>query len=147
QHFTLDVTTPISYGFHFGYLGQDRDVHDYIATAESYVPILVLGASYPRCIRPLRCIVSSLPDDKVGMDKLMGVTRKVVGERYGPNGMDRKDIMGSFVRHGLSQREAESEVLLQIIAGSDITATAIPATLLYLLTMPLGLLKFRTEMD
>ena len=42
------------------------------------------------------------------------VARKVVGERYGPDKIERVDMLGSFVRHGLEQRQAESEGLLQM---------------------------------
>lgn len=152
QYFTLDIITSISYGFPFGYLAQDTDVHEYIATTEAFVPILVLGTSYPSLHRFLsqpwvRRIVGPLPDDPKGMGKVMGVARQVVGERYGPNAKDKRDMLGSFVRHGLSQRQAESEVLLQIIAGSDTTATAVRTTLLYLLSTPVALARLRREMD
>lgn len=45
-------------------------------------------------------------------------------------------VQGAFVRHGLTQRQCETEVLFQIIAGSDTTATAIRATMLYIITSP-----------
>lgn len=41
-----------------------------------------------------------------------------------------------MVRHGLTQAECETEALFQIIAGSDTTATAIRATVLYIITTP-----------
>jgi cytochrome P450 len=45
-------------------------------------------------------------------------------------------MLGSFVRHGLTQREAESETLMQILAGSDTTPSAIRATILHIITSP-----------
>ena len=39
-------------------------------------------------------------------------------------------MLGSFILHGLTQQEAESESLLQIMAGADSTATAIRCTFL-----------------
>ncbi|KAK2054176.1 cytochrome P450 [Colletotrichum caudatum] len=45
-------------------------------------------------------------------------------------------MLGSFVAHGLTQEEASSEILMQILAGSDTTATAIRATFLYIITNP-----------
>lgn len=56
-------------------------------------------------------------------------------------------MLGAFVRSGLPQRRIESEVLLQIIAGSDTTATALRATLLYIITTPRIIGKLRAEMD
>ncbi|KAL0777984.1 hypothetical protein CaCOL14_005637 [Colletotrichum acutatum] len=62
------------------------------------------------------------------------MAKRFSAERFGPDAKVQRDMLGSFVAHGLTQEEAESEILLQIIAGSDTTATAIRATLLYILT-------------
>ena len=43
----------------------------------------------------------------------------------------RRDMLGSFLAHGLTREEAQGELLLQIVAGSDTTATAIRMTMLY----------------
>ena len=81
-----------------------------------------------------------------------------MSERFGNEKKDRNDMLGSFIRHGLSQREAESEVLAQMyalpvtspgrslekhanthlksVAGSDTTATALRVTLLHIITNP-----------
>lgn len=56
-------------------------------------------------------------------------------------------MLGAFVRNGISQRQIEAEILLQIVAGSDTTATAIRATFLYLFTHPRVLSKLRAEID
>ncbi|KAK0732917.1 cytochrome P450, partial [Lasiosphaeria miniovina] len=45
---------------------------------------------------------------------------------------DARDKLGAFLRRGVTRRECEIEVPFQIIAGSDTTATAIRATLLFL---------------
>lgn len=45
-------------------------------------------------------------------------------------------MLGSFLKHGLTREEAEGETLVQIIAGSDTTATAIRTTMLYLMASP-----------
>jgi len=70
------------------------------------------------------------------LGRIIGVAKEVVGKRFGPNKVVKSDMLGSFVNHGLTQEEAESESLVQIIAGSDTTATAIRATLLHILTNP-----------
>lgn len=54
---------------------------------------------------------------------------------------------GSFVRDGLNQREAQTEALLQIIAGSDTTATAIRSTVLHILSSPRVYSTLRQEID
>lgn len=45
-------------------------------------------------------------------------------------------MLGSFLAHGLTREEAEGEMLLQIVAGSDTTATAVRTTMLYMLSSP-----------
>ncbi len=44
-------------------------------------------------------------------------------------------MMGSFLKYGLTQQEAESESILTILVGGCSTATAIRITLLYILTV------------
>ncbi|KAL1646365.1 hypothetical protein SLS58_003325 [Diplodia intermedia] len=152
QYFTLDVITALGFGFPFGYLERDEDVHEYVKTTETVIPVLVLSCCYPLMNKILghpwvRAITGPHTEDKVGLGKLMGVAREVVGERFGPEAKEKRDMLGSFIRHGLPRREAESEVLLQLAAGSDTTATAVRATLLHLLTTPGALFKLREEID
>lgn len=73
------------------------------------------------------------------------MAKRVVAERLGPNGTDRKDMLGSFLKHGLSREEAEGEALVNIIAGSDTTATAIRTTMLYLMSSPQAYRKLAHE--
>jgi len=42
------------------------------------------------------------------------VAKRVVAERYGSDRKVNGDMLGSFVRHGLTQEEAETETLLQM---------------------------------
>lgn len=54
-------------------------------------------------------------------------------------------MLASFLRHGLSREEAEGEALVNIIAGSDTTATAIRTTMLYLMSSPQAYRKLAHE--
>jgi cytochrome P450 len=74
------------------------------------------------------------PDDKIGFGAIVAIAQKVVAERFGPNAKnDQQDMLGSFVAHGVTQQECESESLLQILAGADSTATTVRCTFLYIL--------------
>jgi hypothetical protein len=42
------------------------------------------------------------------------VAQEVVAQRFGHRKIERDDMLGSFVRHGLNQQECESESLLQM---------------------------------
>jgi len=59
--------------------------------------------------------------------------------------MDQEDMLGSFLRHGLTGEEAESEATLQVVAGSDTTAGAIRGTFLHLMSNPLVYAKLKAE--
>jgi cytochrome P450 len=52
---------------------------------------------------------------------------------------------GSFVRHGLTQTECETEALFMFVAGSDTTANALRLTMLYLMATPLVYQKLKDE--
>lgn len=152
QFFTLDVITKIAYGRAFGYLATDSDVHGYIASAEAQVPVLVVLGDVPWLCRLLYNdtilkLFGPKMTDKKGPGKMMAVAHEVAGERYGPDAVDRKDMLGSFVRHGIPRRRCESEILFQIIAGSDTTATAIRGTMVCLLASPFAFFKLREEID
>ena len=59
----------------------------------------------------------------------------------------RADMLDSFMKHGLTQLEAESEATIQILAGSDSTATALRMAICFLLTNPVVYAKLREEID
>jgi hypothetical protein len=42
------------------------------------------------------------------------IAKEVAAERFRPNKTERRDMLGSFIRHGLTQREAQTELLLQM---------------------------------
>lgn len=79
------------------------------------------------------------------------IAKEIASERFGRNKKVKRDMLGSFVAHGLTQDEAESEILLQLwafcshilvqadgnsLAGGDTTATAIRVIMLYITTSP-----------
>ncbi|KAI1092659.1 cytochrome P450 [Rostrohypoxylon terebratum] len=152
QFFTLDTITKIAYGRAFGYLTTDTDVYNYIETAELTVPKMAALAEVPWLERlfyseTMLSLIGPKNTDKKGIGKMMAVAQQVAGERFGPDAKDRKDMLGSFVRHGVSRRQCESEIIFQIIAGSDTTATAVRGTMLHLLSSPLAYYKLREEID
>lgn len=56
-------------------------------------------------------------------------------------------MLGSFIRHGLTQDEASRESLLNVVAGSDTSATTIRLMMLSLLSNPLAYRKLQAEID
>ncbi|KAI9869784.1 MAG: hypothetical protein M1830_005090, partial [Pleopsidium flavum] len=139
QYFTLDVITDIAFGKAFGFLSRDEDLYGYIEMSEALIPAMNVTSVLPTLARILnsrwvKAMIAPSVKDKKGMGRLMAVANQLVGERFGNDKKEYNDMLGSFLRHGLSQREAESEALAQIVAGSDTTATAIRILMLYIIS-------------
>jgi cytochrome P450 len=151
QYFTLDVISALAFGRPFGHLKEDGDVYGYIKSAESFVPLMVAFAHVPRFVSLLqsRLFRGIFPkdSDKIGFGAFIGVARSTVAERFAPFAKQKFDMLGSFIRHGLTQEEAASESLLQIIAGSDTSASTIRILLLHVLTNPYMYARLRAEID
>jgi hypothetical protein len=138
QYFTLDVISDIAFGKAFGNLTADGDVSSYIKIIEEAFPFVMILATFPelcqiffsRIFKP----IWPKDTDKTGIGKLMGyvrsrpglpfdlvwliclasIARDLAAERFGPNKKVRRDMLGSFIRHGLTKEEAQSEALLQM---------------------------------
>ncbi|KAF2213508.1 hypothetical protein CERZMDRAFT_120796 [Cercospora zeae-maydis SCOH1-5] len=151
--FTLDVISSLAFGESFGDLVDDADHYGYLEQMEKGITLINLMAVLPRLYRFLEttrilALVGPSERDDLGLGKAYGVAKEIVGRRFqqrrrgdeGGNGEeeeeeekpseDRKDMMGSFFRHGMKRKEVESEVVLQIMAGSDTTATAVRSVML-----------------
>ncbi|KAL7928559.1 cytochrome P450 [Trichoderma chlorosporum] len=149
QYFTLDVISDIAYGAPFGFVETDSDVYEYIQTTEKNLPMVMVVTVFPWLLRLLNSPVLKglLPSakDKLGFGRIMSIAKDVAAERFKPDVKAERDMLGSFIRHGLTQTESESEILLQIAAGSDTTASAIRSTMLQMCANPNILHKLRQE--
>ncbi|KAH8902664.1 pisatin demethylase [Coniochaeta sp. PMI_546] len=152
QYLTLDILSDIAYSDPFGFIAGDSDKFDYIKTIEENFPTIIVVTVLPWIITMMRfplfkMLPGLLPSekDRLGLGKVMGITKKVAAERYGPNKKVKRDMLGSFVNHGLTEEEAESETLIQVIAGSDTTAGAIRGTMLFVMTNPHVVNTLRSE--
>jgi cytochrome P450 len=56
-------------------------------------------------------------------------------------------MLGSFIRHGLNQREASGEGLLQVVAGTDTTATGLKTIMLQVMTNAAVYRRLQAEID
>lgn len=151
QFFTLDVISSLAFGKKFGYLDADADTFRYIEITEKLFPSLIIITLQTWIIDLLqsRAMRYLAPDSRglIGIGDVMKRAQEAVDERYGPGAVSRRDILGSFVAHGLTREEAEGETVVQILAGSDTTATAIRATMLFVMTNPGVYARLREEID
>lgn len=75
------------------------------------------------------------------------IAKQTVGARYAPSAPTKADMLGAFMRAGLTQAEASGEALLQIIAGTDTSASTIRTMLLCLMTNPASYAALQREID
>jgi len=151
QYLTTDVVAHITFGKPFGFLSTDSDVYSYISIIEKQLPIMGMMLNFPESLKILNWPFFNrlLPKvgDEAGMGKLMGLAKEAAAERFGPGKKIQKDMLGSFVARGLTREETEAEIILQILAGSDTTATAIRTAMLLVATNPRVLRKLQAEID
>ncbi|KAI9648869.1 hypothetical protein NHQ30_003510 [Ciborinia camelliae] len=160
QYFTLDVLSLIAFGRAFGYLEANKDLWNYISITQKFIPMFELASDFPWLQKHLfgNPIIAKLlapkGEDKVGQGKIAEIAHEAIRERYGlasdlaeKGKQQTPDMLGHFISHGLSQKEAESESHLQILAGSESTSTAFNMTMLYIVTNPGVYKTLQTEID
>ena len=151
QFLTLDVISYIGFGQSFGDLEADADANGYIHASRQGLGIVVATCAlgiYPILQwPPLARLIGPSEKEKSGLGKMMATARGIVNARLEKPTDQRTDMLASFMRHGLTKDELFTEAFLQIIAGSDTTATAIRATMLYIISHPQVYLRLREEID
>ncbi|OHE92093.1 benzoate 4-monooxygenase cytochrome P450 [Colletotrichum orchidophilum] len=138
HYYAMDARSRMSFGQPLGLLRNDTDVFGLVAISNLAIDVLQFFTDIP----PLQWIGTSdltlrlfgpKPTDKSGFGKIMGLAKEHVAARFGPNAIDEPDLLGSFIRRGLDQRSAQSEIMFPMVAGSDTAGKAIKWTLHYIL--------------
>jgi hypothetical protein len=134
QYFTLDIISDVAYREPFGFMETDSDLYDYTKIVESVFVAAAMVTIFPwiNWILNLSIMKAVLPSDEdlLGIGKIQGyaislfcklaeliipsITKKVVAQRFGPNKKVERDMLGSFVAHGLNQEDANSEIVIQM---------------------------------
>jgi cytochrome P450 len=120
QYFTLDVISDLAFNSAFGDVPEDRDKFDYIKTTEDAIGFMSLLSIFPRVHRWIEQsriidLLAPTAKDKTGLGRIVGIAQERVSERFANTNLkEEKDMLGSFLRHGLSQEEAQSETVLQM---------------------------------
>ncbi|KAJ4158647.1 uncharacterized protein LMH87_009163 [Akanthomyces muscarius] len=145
QYFTIDTITHLCFGKPMGFVESDSDKHNFIATIEMQLPIVqhfsVMLAfntvlRWISAVPWVRGLVVPSSADKTGIGVIMGLSRQVIDCRLNESEKPKPDMLGSFLKRGLSPDEAETEISITLVAGSDTTATALRATLLSIISTP-----------
>ncbi|KIW94459.1 uncharacterized protein Z519_04435 [Cladophialophora bantiana CBS 173.52] len=153
--FTSDVMSKVAFDAKFHDLRDDKDNFGYIEELEALFPNITWTATVPGFLKFMTNLgllqkLAAAGDGNMGVARVKAIAFEQVGRRFGPDGkpnQDKEDMLGSFIRHGLTQEEAKQESVLNLTAGSDTTATAIRATLLCIMTNPRIYRTLMVEID
>ncbi|KAI1091083.1 cytochrome P450 [Rostrohypoxylon terebratum] len=142
SYFTIDAISKLSTGQEFGCLETESDRHGFLESTQRQLRLIAVAQDVP-LIRDIAYSTLGLKiwgpkeTDKEGLGRIMKIANEAVRKRFAPDAdKDEKAVLASFVRHGLTQAQCEVESIFMFVAGSDTTASAIRATLLYILTTP-----------
>ncbi|AEO58713.1 hypothetical protein MYCTH_2306212 [Thermothelomyces thermophilus ATCC 42464] len=152
QYFTMDVITKLVFGKQLGFLETDSDVYNLIHSSEGPLQLQVLKSEMPLIGRIFSqpWVLKNLGPKKTnagGLGRILGTAEEVVAKRFRHDAKDEMDMMGSFIRHGVTQQQCEVNTPFILVAGSDTTASAIRGTMLHLATTRHAYNKLRDEID
>ena len=84
--------------------------------------------------------------DATGFGRVMCLCRDRINARFQAR-RDRSDMLASFARHGLGTEQLVTEAVMQLVAGSDTTSTAVRSVILYVLASPRVYSTLQAEVD
>ncbi|KAI2472749.1 cytochrome P450 [Annulohypoxylon bovei var. microspora] len=153
RFFQVDLVTLVGSGEPWGDLVNETDHFDFISIADSYVPFLHTFMMTPLfrhffSSKFFLRLAGPKATDKKGMGKFLGIIKGIVERRFndGPSQPSGEgDMLDEWIKQGLSRRECELELAIQVPAGSETSTTAIRGIMLHLLTAPNVYLKLQRE--
>ncbi|KAH9989602.1 putative benzoate 4-monooxygenase cytochrome P450 [Xylariaceae sp. FL0662B] len=145
QYYAVDVISHLCFGRPLGFVQANSDHIGFQSTVEWQMPIVMLFSVIVE-LNSIYYFLSGIPwirklivpsaGDKIGIGPIMKISRDVINERCAPEAVQKKDMLGSFIKRGLSPTDVEMEISISLIAGSDTTATALRACLLAIISNP-----------
>lgn len=151
QYLTLDVISDIGFGQAFGDLANDADMDSYIESTDAVMAsiTMILASGLLRVVQwpPIARLLGPNEKSKSGFGKSMATARRLIDDRLKSETDSRSDMLAAFMRHGLTREDLFTEAWLQIIAGSETTATAIRGTMLYVMSNARVYAKLQREVD
>jgi cytochrome P450 len=120
QYFTLDAITDIAFDQPFGDLALDQDRFDFAKSTKdalTIMSVLTVFTDVYKLLETFRIVdlVAPTQNDKKGLGPALLMARNAVAKRFAePELKQKPDMLGSHLRHGLSQRQAEEEALVPL---------------------------------
>ncbi|KAF2770173.1 putative P450 monooxygenase [Teratosphaeria nubilosa] len=156
QYLTIDIITHLCFGYPLGFVKESKDLFNFLRTIETQLPIvqhfsvvLEINSLLRALVKLpiLKHLITPSAKDNSGIGVIMGLSREVIDKRYAPGAPTKRDMLGAFKNHGLTADEAETEISISLVAGSDTTATSMRAILLMIISNPSVYRKLQEEID
>jgi hypothetical protein len=114
--FTLDVITSLAYGSPLGDLTAEEDKFNYIEQSENSVYLILSMGFYPFIYNVLEYlrIADLMVYYSGGMGNIVRSMRPQLRKRFAQGLKQPKDMLGAFIRNGLSYKQIESETGVQL---------------------------------
>ncbi|KAJ2998564.1 hypothetical protein NUW58_g281 [Xylaria curta] len=144
RFFQVDIVTLAGSGEPWGDLKTETDQFDFISIADSFVPFLHSFMMIP-LLRDFFAskfflkLAGPKHTDKKGMGRFLGIVKNAVAKRFDEPSHDKQskgDMLDEWIRNGMTRRECELELAVQVPAGSETSTTAIRGIMLHLLSSP-----------
>ncbi|KAK7931185.1 Cytochrome P450 monooxygenase lolP1 [Apiospora marii] len=143
RYFTMDLIADVGYGERFGFLDGKDDEYRYTDSVEKLTPLIAFVADVP-VLR--RLFVSPLTAPLFAPTAKDSIAQDIILRRFAADAKEHNDMVGAWMRHGMDKQEVLAESLIQVIAGSDTTATAIRSTMLYITATPRVYQRLKEEL-
>ncbi|TVY37831.1 Cytochrome P450 monooxygenase [Lachnellula subtilissima] len=119
-YFTLDTITNLSFSSPWGFLVQDKDLGNWFALVGWQFKIVTTMQSIPWLLNIVTTpwaarLMAKFQDPSRGAAASVATTTRNVQVRFATkNPGEKMDMMGSFIRHGVTETEAASEAILAV---------------------------------
>ena len=122
HYFTTDVISLLSFGKKFNNLRDDRDNFGLITDIETLFPNIFCMAVFPEIVQFLTAtgifqLLSPAENPKLALGKVMAVAKRQIASRVDSQGDFKEtygDMMGSFIKHGMTRTQLEQETMVQL---------------------------------
>ncbi|SPN99923.1 related to pisatin demethylase (cytochrome P450) [Cephalotrichum gorgonifer] len=153
-YFTIDSISKLGFGEPMGYLEHNADRYGYIEAVHKALPIISIVS-----VLPLATTILNIPfikntfapsrKDTTGIGRLLTLADRTAERALADDPNKRHDMVSSWLRRGYPRdaRRLSADIVLQLVAGGDSTATVIKTTALYLISNYRVLQKLRRELD
>lgn len=122
QFFTTDTISLLAFKQKFNNLNDDTDHYGYIEEVETLFPNMFCMAVIPEFMEFLTAtgvlaLFNPANSKTLALGKVMRIARTQIAARFDDQGNFKGaygDMLGSFIKHGMSQQELEQETMVQV---------------------------------